>query len=123
MAYMAPDASFFPAALPADGCMDLVTINGDLSPIIAAKTLLSVANGNFFDNLNVSYKKISAYRIIPRNQDYGYISIDGEKVPFEPFQAEIHQGLARVISKNRVFEAAGPANWRFMPLDQKKIRG
>lgn len=110
MAYMAPDANFFPAALASDGYMDLVTINGDLSPIKATKLLFSVESGKFFDNAHVLYQKISAYRIIPRDQDDGFISIDGERVPFEPFQAEIHQGLGRVISKRGIYEANGPAH-------------
>ncbi|KAG6168462.1 hypothetical protein E4U27_007805 [Claviceps purpurea] len=109
MAYMASDANFFPAALASDGCMDLVTINGDLSPITATKLLFSVEKGKFFGNAHVQYKKISAYRIIPRDQPDGFISIDGERVPFEPFQAEIHQGLGRVISKKGVYEASGPS--------------
>lgn len=108
---MAPDANFFSAAVANDGCMDLVTINGDLSPITATKLLYSVDNGKFFDNAHVQYKKVSAYRITPRDQKDGYISIDGERVPFEPFQAEVHQGLGRVISKRGIFEAEGPANW------------
>lgn len=92
--------------------MDLVTVNGDLSPITATKLLFSVESGKFFDNAHVSYRKISAYRIIPRDQKDGYISIDGERVPFEPFQAEIHKGLGRVISKKGgIYEAEGPANW------------
>lgn len=111
MAYMAPDLNFFSAAVAADGCMDLVTMNGDLSPITATKTLMSVENGKFFDSPHVSYKKISAYRIIPRDQEDGYISIDGERIPFGPFQAEVHRGLGRVISKRGAFEALGPSNW------------
>ncbi|PNY25758.1 Sphingoid long chain base kinase 5 [Tolypocladium capitatum] len=111
MAYMAPDLNFFSAAVAADGCMDLVTINGDLSPVTATKTLMSVESGKFFDSPHVSYRKISAYRIIPRNQEDGYISIDGERIPFGPFQAEVHRGLGRVISKRGAFEALGPSNW------------
>ncbi|CAM1507407.1 Fc.00g070480.m01.CDS01 [Cosmosporella sp. VM-42] len=119
MAYMAPDANFFPASLIADGCMDLVTIDGDLSPFTSLKVLLDVESGKFFDNPHVSCKKISAYRIIPRDQDDGYISIDGEKIPFEPFQAEIHQGLGRVISKAGKYEADGPANWDKVTLGDR----
>ena len=112
MAWMAPNANFFPAAIASDGLMDLVTIDGNLPVVSAAKTLLSVETGKFFDDPNVKYRKISAYRIIPRNQIDGYISIDGEKVPFEPFQAEIHKGLGRVISKRGTYESAGPSNWQ-----------
>ncbi|KAM5354378.1 hypothetical protein ACJ41O_001027 [Fusarium nematophilum] len=111
MAYMSPDANFFSASLISDGCMDLVTIDGDLPPFTALKVLLDVESGKSFENPHVTYKKISAYRIIPRNQDSGYISIDGENCPFGPIQAEIHQGLGRVISKAGKYEAAGPANW------------
>ena len=116
MAYMAPKFNFFSAAIAADGCMDLVTINGDLSPLVAAKTLMSVESGKFFDSPHVTYKKISAYRIVPRDQDDGYISIDGESVPFEPFQAEVHRGLGRVISKRGAFEADGPSNGDSVPV-------
>ena len=108
---MAPDVNFFSAAIAADGYLDMITINGNLSPATALKTFLMVDSGKFFDNQHVQYKKISAYRIIPRNQKDGYISIDGERVPFEPFQAEVHQALGRVISKRGVYEAEGPAHW------------
>nr|XP_036579001.1 sphingosine kinase [Colletotrichum truncatum]KAF6786432.1 sphingosine kinase [Colletotrichum truncatum] len=111
MAYMAADANFFSAACANDGLMDLVCIDGDVSVSSQLSMLLSVETGKFFDNPLVSYKKITAYRIIPRNQKDGYISIDGEKVPFEPFQAEIHPGLGKVISKSGGYEAAGPTNW------------
>ncbi|KPM44852.1 hypothetical protein AK830_g1721 [Neonectria ditissima] len=111
MAYMSPDANFFSASLISDGCMDLVTIDGDLPPLTALKVFLDVESGKFFDNSHVTYKKITAYRIIPRNQKEGYISIDGEKLSFGPFQAEIHQGLGRVISKAGKYEAEGPTNW------------
>ncbi|RFU74303.1 sphingosine kinase [Trichoderma arundinaceum] len=111
MAYMSSDANFFSAAVPTDGLMDMVMIRADISPVAVTKAFLSVETGKFFDNPNVTYKKVSAYRITPRNQESGYISIDGERIPFEPFQAEIHRGLGRVISKRGVYEAAGPAGW------------
>lgn len=111
MAYMSPDANFFSAAVPTDGLLDMVLIRADISPMAVTQALLAVESGKFFDNRNVTYKKISAYRITPRDQDDGYISIDGERVPFEAFQAEIHRGLGRVLSKRGVYEAAGPAGW------------
>lgn len=57
----------------------------------------------------VWYRKVHAFRFIPRNQEDGYISIDGERVPFVPFQAEVHRGLGTVLSKNgHFYEAPGP---------------
>ncbi|KAH7114307.1 sphingoid long chain base kinase-like protein [Dendryphion nanum] len=108
LAYMSPDANFFPAALPGDGCIDLIRIRGDINRHTAINTLLAISEHKFFDLPHVDYQKISAYRIIPKNQNDGYISIDGEKVPFEPFQVEIHTGLGTVLSKSgHMYEAKG----------------
>jgi sphingosine kinase len=108
LAYMSPDTNFFPAALPSDGCLDLVRMRGDTARHTGIKSLLAVADHTFFDLPNVDYQKISGFRIIPKNQKTGYISIDGEKVPFEPFQAEVHKGLGTVLSKSgHMYEAKG----------------
>ncbi|KAI9722382.1 MAG: hypothetical protein M1812_001854 [Candelaria pacifica] len=110
MAYMAPDANFFPATLPNDGCLDLVTIDGDISRIAALQTLLAVEKGTFFEMPHVNYRKVLGYRLIPKGQRDGYISIDGERVPFEPFQAEVHRGLGTVLSRSgHLYEARGVA--------------
>ncbi len=110
MAYMAPDANFFPATLPSDGFLDLVTIDGDISRIAAIQTLLAVEKGIFFDMPHVNYRKILGYRWVPKGQRDGYISIDGERVPFEPFQAEVHKGLGTVLSRTgHLYEARGVA--------------
>lgn len=108
IAYMSPDANFFPASLPSDGCLDLVRIRGDIARHTAIKTLLAVENGSFFDLEHVDYRKVKAYRIVPRDQKEGYISIDGERVRFEGFQVEVHRGLGTCLSKGgRVCEAKG----------------
>ncbi len=107
MALMAPGANFFPATLPSDGYLDLVTINGDISRRSAINCFLAVENGRFFDMPDVNYKKISGYRIIPHGTK-GHISIDGERVPFEGFQAEVHRGLGTVLSRSgHLYEASG----------------
>ncbi|KAI1205195.1 sphingoid long chain base kinase [Annulohypoxylon truncatum] len=111
MAWMAPDANFFTAACPNDGLMDVVFNDGDISAAKYLELLTSVETGRLFDNPHVSYRKIAAYRFTPRDQKDGYISIDGEHVPFEPFQVEIHQGLGTVISRRGKYEAAGPSDW------------
>ncbi|KAK7992836.1 hypothetical protein PG988_001630 [Apiospora saccharicola] len=110
MAWMAPNANFFSAACANDGLMDLVTNDGNISPLKYLDLMTSVESGQFFDKPATSYKKVVAYRITPRSKE-GYISVDGERVPFEPFQAEVHQGLATVISKNGKYEAPGPTGW------------
>ncbi|KAI5862636.1 sphingoid long chain base kinase 4 [Durotheca rogersii] len=111
MAWMAPDANFFTAACPNDGLMDVVFNNGDISASEYLKLLSSVEHGKLIDMPHVSYRKVAAYRFTPRNQERGYISIDGEHFPFEPFQVEVHQGLGTVISKQGIYEQSGPPGW------------
>jgi sphingosine kinase len=108
---MAPDANFFPAACIDDGMMDVAINDGDLSPVTYATLMMSVASGKFFDNPALSYRKVVAYRFTPRDQADGYISVDGERIPFGPFQVEIHPSLGTVLSKNGRYEAFGPPGW------------
>ncbi|GAP92533.1 putative diacylglycerol kinase catalytic domain-containing protein [Rosellinia necatrix] len=111
MAWMAPNANFFNAACMNDGLMDVVVNDGDISALKYIDLMTSVESGKFFDNPLLSYRKVAAYRFTPKNQADGYISIDGERVPFEPFQVEIHPGLGTVLSKTGQYEADGPPDW------------
>lgn len=97
---MGANAKFFPPALHNDGLMDLVLIDGNIRRRASFKLFDALKDETFFHLPVVKYHKISAYRWIPRNQDSGYISVDGESFPFEPYQAEIHKGLGTVIMKN-----------------------
>ena len=112
MTYMSPDAPFFPCALPNDNAMDLVNIDGAIPRLTSLKLLLSVEDNSLMDQPTVNYRKVSGYRITPRPRDgqkEGFISIDGEKVPFEPFQAEVVDGLGTVLSRRGpVYEHDGP---------------
>lgn len=122
MAYMAPDANFFSAALMSDGLVDLVTINGDIPLHKSLGMISSVENGHFFDNPLVRYRKIAGYRLVPRNQQDGYISIDGERIDFAPFQAEVHRGLGRVIANRQdAYEAPGPRNWDKVSVAERML--
>lgn len=108
MAIMSKDTNFFPASLPNDGLMDIVTIDGTISRATSLKMMNEIGTGGFFGMPDVKIRKATAFRLVPREKE-GYISIDGEQVPFEAFQAEVHQGLGTVLSKNgRVYEADGP---------------
>jgi sphingosine kinase len=145
MAIMAESAPFFPASLPSDGLLDLVTIDGNIGRLKAIASLIAVGNGTFFDMPHVNVRKVSAFRVVPKfgrwasspanakaqeksrvgramaamgitgggstadNRDGGYISVDGEKMPFEPFQVEVHRGLGTVLSRSGyLYEAEGP---------------
>ncbi len=107
MLYMAASTPFFSFALPSDGCIDLVTVDFDCSRLGAVKTLLAVEKGTLFDMESVQYSKVEGYRIVPREKK-GYVSVDGERVPFEPFQVEVHRALGCVLSRHGSgYEGAG----------------
>ena len=109
MAYMAPDTNIFQASLPSDGFLDLVTTDGSLSRSASLRSMLATSNNTFFEMPHVNYRKVLGYRLTPKGKTgRGTVSIDGERVPFEPWQAEVHHGLGTVLSRNgRYFEAKG----------------
>ncbi|QDS74307.1 hypothetical protein FKW77_003923 [Venturia effusa] len=107
MAWVAADTKFFPAAMPNDGCIDLVTIAGDIPRWTSIKLLLAVENGGHFERDVVRYRKVDGFRLVPRAR-VGYISVDGERVPFEGFQVEVHKGLGVTLSRSgRGYEGGG----------------
>ncbi|CAG8167022.1 unnamed protein product [Penicillium olsonii] len=108
MAIMSKDTNMFPATLPDDGLMDVVTIDGRVSRGTAITMMNEIPSGRFFDMPELNLRKASAFRLTPHQKE-GYISIDGERVPFEAFQAEVHQGLGTILTKSgRLYEAEGP---------------
>ncbi|GBB99210.1 hypothetical protein RclHR1_03450005 [Rhizophagus clarus] len=89
----------FPCALPSDGLLDLMIVNCDkLSKLKVFNILSSFEKGDHIKMKEVKYYKVAALRLTPKNRDTGYISIDGEKVPFKPFQVEVHPKLINVLS-------------------------
>lgn len=131
MCWMSPDAPFFTAALPSDGRMDMINIDGLIPRMTALQMLTSVENGSLMNFAEVHYSKVLAYRISPRvhqpppkrrvrakigrwlggasKQKEGLIAVDGERVPFEPFQAEVMPALGTVLSKRgAIYEFDGP---------------
>ncbi|KAJ5127185.1 hypothetical protein N7448_007964 [Penicillium atrosanguineum] len=108
MAIMSKDTNFFPASLPDDGLMDIVTIDGTVSRTTSLKMMNEISTGGFFDMPDVTIRKATAFRLVPHEKE-GYISIDGEQVPFEALQAEIHRGLGTTLFKTAgLYEADGP---------------
>ncbi|GAM87716.1 hypothetical protein ANO11243_057430 [Dothideomycetidae sp. 11243] len=112
MVHMSPDTPFFSAALPNDGLMDLTMAKGTTSRTKLLKMMLDVADNRLFNHDILDYRKVKAYRISPRlrpGQKEGFISIDGEKVEFTPFQAEVVHSLGTVLSAaGKVYHCDGP---------------
>jgi len=104
MSYMAASANFFQAALPSDGRLDLVCLDGTISRWLAVQSLQAVGSGKLFDMEHVSYRKVLGYRVVPMKVEEGgrgesVVSVDGEGFPFAPFQVEVHAGLGTVLSR------------------------
>lgn len=98
MPYMLTDAQFFPAALPRDGLMDMVTTTTATLFFKMARVLLAVDKGAHVRSPEVHHAKIAAYRLVPRVDPLRhYLSVDGESFPLEPFQAEVLPGLLTVL--------------------------
>ncbi|RPA82176.1 hypothetical protein BJ508DRAFT_318130 [Ascobolus immersus RN42] len=106
MAWVSADALMFPASLPHEGCFDLVTMDGTLPRMEALKIMGASENGKHWDMDHVLYRKVLAYRIVPTERE-GYVSVDGERIPFERWQAEVHHGLGRVWARGAVYQNAG----------------
>ncbi|CAG8570726.1 6607_t:CDS:2, partial [Diversispora eburnea] len=89
----------FPCALPSDGLMDLVIMKRDGISKTKFLSLLNYASTGAHLNFNeVEYSKIKAFRLTPKNRQYGYIGIDGERIPYEPFQVEVLPRLLTLLS-------------------------
>jgi len=89
------DLMQWPLSLPDDGLIDLV-----LQELIPRSQLLVNMSGAekgapFWLN-SQHYIKARAYRVKPMGP--GYLAIDGEEIPFEDFQVEVHQGMASFLS-------------------------
>ncbi|THH17818.1 hypothetical protein EW146_g3075 [Bondarzewia mesenterica] len=87
----------FPVSLANDGTIDVViqehvTSRGDL-----LKAMGGAETGWGFWRDSSHYFKAHAYRVKPLSKK-GYLSVDGEKFPFEEFLVEVHQGLGTVMS-------------------------
>ena len=108
MPVVSKDTNFFPASLPSDGLLDVITVDGTVSRTTTLKMMNEISTGGFFGMPDVKIRKATAFRLVPHQKE-GFISIDGEQIPFEAFQAEIHQSLGTVLAKSqRKYEADGP---------------
>ncbi|RAH50534.1 uncharacterized protein BO95DRAFT_497904 [Aspergillus brunneoviolaceus CBS 621.78] len=99
MAIVAKDTQFFPAALPNDGLLDVMTIDETIGYAGAVEAIVKLPGGRCYELDKVHMRKVLAYRLSPRASE-GWISVDGERYPFEPFQVEVHQGLGRVLARS-----------------------
>ncbi|CAL9728449.1 sphingoid long chain base kinase 4 [Monosporozyma unispora] len=99
MPYMAKDVKFFPAALPADGTIDMVLTDNRTPIHKITPILLSLDKGTHVLEPEVIHSKVLAYRLIPKIENT-VISVDGENFPLEPLQVEVIPGLLKTLLRN-----------------------
>lgn len=103
MPYIAKDVQFFPAALPNDGCMDMVIMDSSNTGFLeTAKILTSLSSGTQMFLDGYKYSKIEGYRFTPVRDNF--ISVDGENFPIKPMQGEVLHKILKTMSKDAVFE-------------------
>lgn len=121
MPYVAADTKFFPAALPADGCMDMVITDSRTPFTRMVPILLALDKGSHVLQPEVLHSKILAYKLIPKTEDSedtregtpdsddsydsvrtpgGLYSIDGESFPLEPLQVEVMPRLCKTLLRD-----------------------
>ncbi|PWY97885.1 hypothetical protein BCV70DRAFT_202377 [Testicularia cyperi] len=98
--FVARDLMQFPYALPHDGTIDVSTILHAGGRTSKVPETGYAETGQVVYQKAMTYVKVEALRVTPRRKEGdkklrlgGLISIDGEKVPYAPFQVEVAQGL------------------------------
>ncbi|KAI0306447.1 ATP-NAD kinase-like domain-containing protein [Multifurca ochricompacta] len=94
--YVSRDLMQFPVSVPNDGMVDIV-IQGSISRAAMWRSLDGAEKGAAYWRDSALYLKASAYRLEPLQED-GNLSIDGERFPFREYHAEVHRGLATLLS-------------------------
>ncbi|KAF9310851.1 sphinganine kinase lcb4 [Podila horticola] len=101
-----------PAAQPNDGCIDLLVFPKDIGRVAGLAVMIGVETGEHVFHKDVRYMKVKAFRVSPKASS-GFISMDGEHTPYQPYQVEAHRGLVSVLSIEGSFD----------PLTLKKRTG
>ncbi|KAJ7720941.1 ATP-NAD kinase-like domain-containing protein [Mycena metata] len=79
-----------------DGLIDVVIVR-PRSALATISSLDRQEEGKYVAASDCYYYKVEAYRCTPLERS-GYISIDGESIPYKSFQVENHARLARIMS-------------------------
>lgn len=106
MPWIAADTLMFPGVLPTDASMDLLISGSNVSRLTTAKMMFSISSGTHVDFDHAQYSKVSAYRLVPKN-DKGFLSIDGESFPHIPLQVEVVPRAGCLLSPTGAYHQTG----------------
>uniref|UniRef100_A0A3Q3EY66 Sphingosine kinase 1 n=1 Tax=Labrus bergylta TaxID=56723 RepID=A0A3Q3EY66_9LABR len=97
--HLAEDLLAAPGAAPDDGVIHLFYVRAGISRAALLKLFLAMEKGEHLGTIcqHLVYVKVRALRLEPFSPK-GIITLDGEVVEYGPLQAEVHRGLARLIT-------------------------
>ncbi|XP_030276492.1 sphingosine kinase 2-like isoform X2 [Sparus aurata] len=97
--HLAEDLFAAPGAIPDDGVIHLFYVRAGISRTALLKLFLAMEKGAHLATncQHLVYTKVRALRLEPYSPK-GIITVDGEVVEYGPLQAEVHRGLARLIT-------------------------
>lgn len=82
------------------GKFRLLWMDGSTTRANALNIMASSGSGNHVNLPKVFTKDVRAFRLEPLSPP-GMLTVDGEKMPYGPMQAQVHPRLARLMSRKR----------------------
>lgn len=97
--HLAEDLLAAPGAILDDGAIHLFYVRAGISRTALLRLFLAMEKGTHLATncQHLVYTKVRALRLEPYSPK-GIITVDGEVVEYGPLQAEVHRGLARLIT-------------------------
>ncbi|XP_053181196.1 sphingosine kinase 1-like [Scomber japonicus] len=97
--HLAEDLLAAPGAISDDGAIHLFYVRAGISRTALLRLFLAMEKGAHLATncQHLVYTKVRALRLEPYSPK-GIITVDGEVVEYGPLQAEVHRGLARLIT-------------------------
>jgi sphingosine kinase len=92
--YAAPDSTLD------DGLIHLIYVRAGISRTALLRLFLAMEKGTHLANTSphLVYTRVRALRLEPYSSK-GVITVDGEVVEYGPVQAQVHGGIARLITR------------------------
>uniref|UniRef100_A0A4W5MNB2 Sphingosine kinase 1 n=1 Tax=Hucho hucho TaxID=62062 RepID=A0A4W5MNB2_9TELE len=99
--HLAEDLFAAPGATADDGFIHLLYVRAGISRLALLTLFMTMEKGGHLaiGCPHLVYERVKAFRLEPLSPE-GAITVDGEMVEYGPVQAQVHEGIARLISAN-----------------------
>ncbi|CDQ77073.1 unnamed protein product [Oncorhynchus mykiss] len=97
--HLAEDLFAAPGAAADDGFIHLLYVRAGISRLALLTLFMTMEKGGHLaiGCPHLVYERVKAFRLEPLSPE-GAITVDGEMVEYGPVQAQVHEGIARLIS-------------------------